>query len=85
MVNRRLWFRSGPHASRPMSDHFGVPSPEASSLGIDEEVDPSTPTPGLAPAAGPEREGRRLLFINQYYWPDHASTAEHELSPCCCG
>jgi glycosyltransferase involved in cell wall biosynthesis len=22
-------------------------------------------------------EGRRLLFINQYYWPDHASTAQH--------
>ena len=21
--------------------------------------------------------GRRLLFINQYYWPDHASTAQH--------
>ena len=20
---------------------------------------------------------RRLLFINQYYWPDHASTAQH--------
>jgi glycosyltransferase involved in cell wall biosynthesis len=21
--------------------------------------------------------GRRILFINQYYWPDHASTAQH--------
>ena len=20
---------------------------------------------------------RRLLFVNQYYWPDHASTAQH--------
>ena len=25
------------------------------------------------PAAGTSR----LLFINQYYWPDHASTAQH--------
>ena len=26
--------------------------------------------------SGPARP-RRLLFINQYYWPDHASTAQH--------
>jgi glycosyltransferase involved in cell wall biosynthesis len=26
----------------------------------------------MAPAAG-----TRILFINQYYWPDHASTAQH--------
>ena len=24
-----------------------------------------------------ERSARRILFINQYYWPDHASTAQH--------
>lgn len=32
-----------------------------------------------APQAAPEASGapRRLLFINQYYWPDHASTAQH--------
>jgi hypothetical protein len=23
------------------------------------------------------RRARRILFINQYYWPDHASTAQH--------
>ena len=23
------------------------------------------------------RSARRILFINQYYWPDHASTAQH--------
>jgi colanic acid biosynthesis glycosyl transferase WcaI len=36
----------------------------------------SPPSPKLRSrraAAGP----RRLLFINQYYWPDHASTAQH--------
>jgi colanic acid biosynthesis glycosyl transferase WcaI len=26
---------------------------------------------------GPASRPRRLLFINQYYWPDHASTAQH--------
>jgi colanic acid biosynthesis glycosyl transferase WcaI len=26
---------------------------------------------------GPSAQARRLLFINQYYWPDHASTAQH--------
>ena len=32
-------------------------------------------------ADGGDRRGaarpRRILFINQYYWPDHASTAQH--------
>ncbi|GAC1464167.1 MAG: glycosyltransferase family 4 protein [Isosphaeraceae bacterium] len=34
------------------------------------------PAPNLltAPTANPPR---RLLFVNQYYWPDHASTAQH--------
>ncbi len=32
----------------------------------------SHPLP-LRPSARP----KRLLFINQYYWPDHASTAQH--------
>ena len=30
---------------------------------------------GVAPAG--EIKGKRILFINQYYWPDHASTAQH--------
>jgi glycosyltransferase involved in cell wall biosynthesis len=25
----------------------------------------------------PDGRGKRILFINQYYWPDHASTAQH--------
>lgn len=34
------------------------------------------PAPQVAPPA--EAPGpRRVLFINQYYWPDHASTAQH--------
>ncbi|RUL88460.1 glycosyltransferase family 4 protein [Tautonia sociabilis] len=31
-----------------------------------------------SPSAGPRARRRpRLLFVNQYYWPDHASTAQH--------
>ncbi|WP_237170778.1 glycosyltransferase family 4 protein [Paludisphaera borealis] len=29
------------------------------------------------PAEAANVAGKRLLFINQYYWPDHASTAQH--------
>ena len=28
-------------------------------------------------AVGEPTRRRRLLFVNQYYWPDHASTAQH--------
>src|SRR4051812_20251806 len=34
--------------------------------------------PGAARALAPGSAApKRLLFINQYYWPDHASTAQH--------
>ena len=43
-------------------------------------VAPSTPArpagSGSTLRVSPPRP-RRLLFINQYYWPDHASTAQH--------
>lgn len=29
------------------------------------------------PRSKPAKRPARLLFINQYYWPDHASTAQH--------
>ena len=39
---------------------------------------PARPRAGVGPG---RRRGlgppRRLLFVNQYYWPDHASTAQH--------
>jgi colanic acid biosynthesis glycosyl transferase WcaI len=36
---------------------------------------PATPVP--APHLPPPPPHTRILFINQYYWPDHASTAQH--------
>jgi colanic acid biosynthesis glycosyl transferase WcaI len=76
MVNRRLWFPGGPSAVRPMFRHPNVPLPEAAPLGLDDAVETRIHSPGPA-EDGLDRTGRRLLFVNQYYWPDHASTAQH--------
>ena len=76
MVNRRLWFRSGPKPVRPMFEQFRSAQPQAASLGLDGEVEPRIHVSGRSD----ERSAaavRRLLFVNQYYWPDHASTAQH--------
>jgi colanic acid biosynthesis glycosyl transferase WcaI len=79
MVNRRLWYRGKPGAFRPMFPDHGhwSPTPGASSPGIDDVVDPSTHSPVSEDEEPVQSTGRRLLFINQYYWPDHASTAQH--------
>ncbi|KAJ3047829.1 Glycosyltransferase, group 1 protein, partial [Quaeritorhiza haematococci] len=68
MVNRKLWFRGGPEPARPAGrplHPFGRPEAEDSTMKVD--------------GPGPARvePGRRVLLINQYYWPDHASTAQH--------
>ena len=76
MVNRRHWFRSGPKPVRPMSEQIRSAQPQAASLGLDGDVEPRVHASGRSD----ERSAatvRRLLFINQYYWPDHASTAQH--------
>ena len=39
---------------------------------------PTPPRPHVAvESVVVAEEPRRLLFVNQYYWPDHASTAQH--------
>ncbi len=35
------------------------------------------PAPHVAPMLATSGRGKKILFINQYYWPDHASTAQH--------
>jgi glycosyltransferase involved in cell wall biosynthesis len=35
------------------------------------------PAPHLAGRRAVDGCGKKILFINQYYWPDHASTAQH--------
>ena len=46
-------------------------------LGADPPDARVPPAPHLAGPRAEEGRGKRLLFINQYYWPDHASTAQH--------
>jgi len=65
MVNRKLWFRGGPDGARPVGRAM-----TRAGHG-DEAVDAPPPEEPSSVA------GKRLLFINQYYWPDHASTAQH--------
>src|ERR1017187_1204415 len=77
MVTERRWLRQG----IPLEKSDGAPGGRvrstASWVGLDSAQDP-LPKP-LINGAGPKRacSGRRILLINQYYWPDHASTAQH--------
>src|SRR5262249_54684783 len=45
--------------------------------GIPPEPFSTPPPPGGGGSPAAAGGGRRILFINQYYWPDHASTAQH--------
>ena len=42
-----------------------------------EPAAPAPPRPHLRVESVITTPARRLLFVNQYYWPDHASTAQH--------
>jgi colanic acid biosynthesis glycosyl transferase WcaI len=78
MASRRRWFRSKnparTHPERPPSWDGAT----ASRIAVDlcQEIPPAPPR--LGGRSSPVRlVGKRILFINQYYWPDHASTAQH--------
>ncbi len=58
---RRIW-----PGSRPPTPGAGAGTVDATSARPHLRVDSVVTTPP-----------RRLLFVNQYYWPDHASTAQH--------
>jgi colanic acid biosynthesis glycosyl transferase WcaI len=73
MVNRRRWFR---RQLSPGTLAFPRGAP-ARWIGIDPGANPVPPAHRLRGSAALERPGGRVLFINQYYWPDHASTAQH--------
>jgi colanic acid biosynthesis glycosyl transferase WcaI len=77
MVNRRHWIRQSPPSisrSRQTASPSGTPGDW---IGIDQGGD-LLPAPHAPPnSATGERPAARILFINQYYWPDHASTAQH--------
>ncbi len=72
---RRIW--TGPHQVKTLE-----PGRAASADGLASQ---DSPSPSDRPAgrgsirvdSGSSVRPQRLLFINQYYWPDHASTAQH--------
>jgi colanic acid biosynthesis glycosyl transferase WcaI len=70
MVSARRWYR---HQTTARSDGRFPSPPLAGGRAIAPLHEPIV-DPGARPADG---RGKRILFINQYYWPDHASTAQH--------
>jgi glycosyltransferase involved in cell wall biosynthesis len=77
MVTGRRWIRQGIPLEQSDSRTGARARAREASIGLDPAQDPLK-RPLIAPA-GTDRAGppRRILFINQYYWPDHASTAQH--------
>lgn len=51
--------------------------PASPTTGAGIESAPIADRPTLRVDSVVTSEPRRLLFVNQYYWPDHASTAQH--------
>ena len=80
MVNRRHWYRHRPaaratRAQRPASrQRAAIARLDRDRSG--QETSFLSPHASDCPARAKPR-GKRILFINQYYWPDHASTAQH--------
>ena len=80
MVNRRHWHR---HATAPgIRRRSRTASRHGLSGRLDRDRSRRQPVRAAAPAPrlgarGTAATGKRILFINQYYWPDHASTAQH--------
>ena len=69
---------ASPRRSAPMFRRGSrLRAPEAASTRARRRRRSSTALAGAATPGRCDAPGRRLLFINQYYWPDHASTAQH--------
>ncbi|MGC8644242.1 MAG: glycosyltransferase family 4 protein, partial [Isosphaeraceae bacterium] len=75
-MNRHVWFRGRPRPARPMFARTSLSTAAEAPFGLDDAVEPED---HRLPADATENEaaGKRILLINQYYWPDHASTAQH--------
>ncbi len=77
MVSERRWLRQGilldRRARRPSALPEGGPIWSGLDPAHDRVPAPHFPTGERAS----DLSSRRILFINQYYWPDHASTAQH--------
>jgi glycosyltransferase involved in cell wall biosynthesis len=78
MVNRPFLFRCGgrPAAGKERPSG-GTPGAARHWISIDVAHDLGASDPRSGVDAANAIEGKRILFINQYYWPDCASTAQH--------
>jgi colanic acid biosynthesis glycosyl transferase WcaI len=77
MVNRRHWYRDNmPPGTRDQLT-AGTPGLRGGRHGVDPRGSPLPAPRSLGVAAPLTPAGKRILLINQYYWPDHASTAQH--------
>jgi glycosyltransferase involved in cell wall biosynthesis len=79
MVSRRIWFR---RPQSPYSGSAGWPGKAGASAfrqsyAVDAAHDLGFGQPRSSGEPIDSIEGKRILFINQYYWPDCASTAQH--------
>jgi len=77
MATGRRWFRT----NNPPRTRRDLPASGAGAatgrIAVDAGQELLT-SPMLGAAPAPDGlGGKRILFINQYYWPDHASTAQH--------
>ncbi len=69
-MSHRRWFRRSLPAIAPARESHRR-------IGIDPRAERVPPAPHSPSRGAAEGAGKRVLFINQYYWPDHASTAQH--------
>jgi colanic acid biosynthesis glycosyl transferase WcaI len=61
----------------PSRDQNRPAGPADRASGIDRPPEPAAPPDASGGSRYGNQRGKRILFINQYYWPDHASTAQH--------
>ena len=77
MVSERRWLRQGILLDRGVRRPAAFAGEGSTWTGVDPAHDEMrAPTSWGASKRSPP-SSRRILFINQYYWPDHASTAQH--------
>ena len=78
IARRRRWFRakSAVRTHQERRSSYDGAAPGWIALDPGQKPRPTAARLGGAPSSD-ELVGKRILFINQYYWPDHASTAQH--------
>jgi glycosyltransferase involved in cell wall biosynthesis len=71
------WFRSRDGKPRRWRADEVVKPGSGVEAGAEDRRNRRKPSEAYPLAFGSSPRARRLLFVNQYYWPDHASTAQH--------